>query len=589
MFRLTRPRFAVVPESAMIACLAVALAAAATPAAAGVNWHPDLAAARAASAKSQKPVLAVFTAKWSPESTRFADHTLTSAEATALITACFEAVLIDVDAQPDITKRLRVAHVPSACVVAGNDVPLAAFDCPEPPPEFVAAAARAAQDAAVVTAATAAPTQVERAAPAALSPSRAATDLASVGFAGSAPTTDAGPLPGHEQAQSGKGSISLVTAKVRQLSTFANGSQPSAAGGIAAGAATAIVPGNGSSSAPVAAPLDAHTNANRLVVATSAEPPALPRTPPAWPAESATASSAFTSAVLPQPPTRQSIEPVQATSVTTAAVPTTASAPWIAQPSATPQAAPQAPATAPNSAPPTEPDSSAVVSDIPEKATKRSAWSSFVAAVQTPFLVFSKPATKPEAPPTLSPARPTSPIAPPASSPNASVAQAAPPATTPPVSAPPAAAAQPFTATAAASAPPLSAAPDTYGSMPLGLEGYCPVTLADRGVWTEGRAQWGVRHRGRTYLFAGPEQQEAFLTNPDRYAPALSGDDPVLAFDQGRAAPGRRAYGVTYQSRMYLFSSPETKAAFTANPDRYTTSVVIAERPMPSGDVTRRY
>ena len=104
-------------------------------------------------------------------------------------------------------------------------------------------------------------------------------------------------------------------------------------------------------------------------------------------------------------------------------------------------------------------------------------------------------------------------------------------------------------ATAVAEAhPPI--APDRYGSMPLGLEGYCPVTLADRGVWTEGRAQWGVRHRGRTYLFAGPEQQQAFLTTPDRYAPALSGDDPVVAVEQGRIASGRRAYGVTYQSRM---------------------------------------
>jgi hypothetical protein len=50
--------------------------------------------------------------------------------------------------------------------------------------------------------------------------------------------------------------------------------------------------------------------------------------------------------------------------------------------------------------------------------------------------------------------------------------------------------------------------------MPLGLEGYCPVTLAEKGVWTEGRAQWGVRHRGRTYLFAGPEQQQPDGADP---------------------------------------------------------------------------
>jgi YHS domain-containing protein len=113
--------------------------------------------------------------------------------------------------------------------------------------------------------------------------------------------------------------------------------------------------------------------------------------------------------------------------------------------------------------------------------------------------------------------------------------------------------------------------------MPLGLEGYCSVTLAERGAWVEGRAQWGARHRGRTYLFAGPEQQQQFLSDPDRYAPVLSGDDPVLAFDAGRSTPGQRRYGVTYQSRMYLFSSTETRDAFAAHPQRYTTGALVAE------------
>jgi YHS domain-containing protein len=138
-----------------------------------------------------------------------------------------------------------------------------------------------------------------------------------------------------------------------------------------------------------------------------------------------------------------------------------------------------------------------------------------------------------------------------------------------------AAAASPATAETAAPATP--AEPDSYGSMPVGLEGYCPVMLAERGVWVEGRAQWGVRHRGRTYLFAGEQQQKAFLADPDRYAPALSGDDPVLAFDSGKSTPGQRRYGVTYQSRMYLFSSPETRDAFAANPQRYTAGTLVAE------------
>ena len=115
------------------------------------------------------------------------------------------------------------------------------------------------------------------------------------------------------------------------------------------------------------------------------------------------------------------------------------------------------------------------------------------------------------------------------------------------------------------------------------------MTLTQKGAWTEGRAQYGARHRGRTYLFAGLEQQQAFLADPDRYAPALSGDDPVLAFESGKIAPGQRRYGVTYQSRMYLFSTPETRAAFAANPERYTTRVKLAEQPAPAAAGTRRF
>lgn len=135
---------------------------------------------------------------------------------------------------------------------------------------------------------------------------------------------------------------------------------------------------------------------------------------------------------------------------------------------------------------------------------------------------------------------------------------------------------------------PAAAKTDPYGTMPLGMEGYCPVTLAEKGQWVEGRAQYGVRHRGRTYLFAGEAQQRAFLSNPDQYAPALSGDDPVVAFDAGKSVPGQRRYGVTYQSRIYLFSTPETRTTFSADPQRYTARVAVAENPSgQSGTILR--
>ena len=125
-------------------------------------------------------------------------------------------------------------------------------------------------------------------------------------------------------------------------------------------------------------------------------------------------------------------------------------------------------------------------------------------------------------------------------------------------------------------------------TMPLGLEGYCPVALLESGNWVEGQARWGARHRGRTYLFSGLEQQQIFLTDPDRYAPALSGDDPVAAFDGRTTIAGQRRYGVTYQQRIYLFESPETRAKFATNPQRYTSRVILAEQPTQGGDTILR-
>jgi len=500
--------------------ICLALATVAGTARAEVTWHDSLPTARAACAASGRPVLAIFVASWSPEATRFREETLASPEVKGLIEACFEATIVDVDANPALTRRMEVAHVPSACIFAEKGRPLASFECPEQPLAFVAAASKAAQEAATARA-----TGGQLAA-AAADQSTPPRDLSGAGFAST--PGDGDPLARPDATAPGAatgGSISLVTAKVRQLSDFAGGSDPTAAPAATIAAAPAV-PAD-----PLLAPSRFRPSGEP-----AGGPATLAPTAPDWAATRTHAAATFTNAADPAPPARPSLEP--------------AATPWLGGQPASGSVATASPL------PPDEPESSATASDLGGPSRGASTWSSFVSAFSRPFAASSPP---PTAPPTMPPARPATPVA---------------------------------DAVASAVAPPSQPGPtppDTHGSMPLGLEGYCPVTLADRGVWTEGRAQWGVRHRGRTYLFAGPEQQQAFLAAPDRYAPALSGDDPVMVFDQRRSMPGRRAYGVTYQSRMYLFSSPETRAQFAANPERYTAPVMLAERPAPPSDVTRRY
>jgi YHS domain-containing protein/thioredoxin-related protein len=116
---------------------------------------------------------------------------------------------------------------------------------------------------------------------------------------------------------------------------------------------------------------------------------------------------------------------------------------------------------------------------------------------------------------------------------------------------------------------------------PLGLDGYCPVQLSDDMKanvyrWTMGDRRWGAIHRGRTYLFAGPEQQQRFLADPDRYAPVLSGNDVVMAVEQGQAVSGRREHGVLFRDNVYLFAGEASLETFSKNPEHYARQILQA-------------
>lgn len=127
------------------------------------------------------------------------------------------------------------------------------------------------------------------------------------------------------------------------------------------------------------------------------------------------------------------------------------------------------------------------------------------------------------------------------------------------------------------------------GSQPhLGLDGFCPVTLIERSLvapsdahaWQRGDARWGAVHRGVTYLFVSPAEQKKFLQSPDRYAPALSGNDPVLAFEKGQLREGRREFGALSDGRMYLFVDETDFEIFKRDPRRYEQQVWRAENPL---------
>lgn len=134
-------------------------------------------------------------------------------------------------------------------------------------------------------------------------------------------------------------------------------------------------------------------------------------------------------------------------------------------------------------------------------------------------------------------------------------APSAPPVNPPPMNPPP--------ISTAANRPPVNP--------PLALDGYCPVSLTEKHKWVPGDKRWGAYHQGRTYLFAGPEEQVKFLAsaNYDRYAPVASGLDIVIAAEEHRDAAGKREHGVFFKDHVILFASEASVQKFYANPNYY--------------------
>jgi YHS domain-containing protein len=110
---------------------------------------------------------------------------------------------------------------------------------------------------------------------------------------------------------------------------------------------------------------------------------------------------------------------------------------------------------------------------------------------------------------------------------------------------------------------------DGPGGLPLGLDGFCPVTLAEEQRWQRGDPRSKGQHRDQDYCFASPKHRDKFLTDPDRYTPVLCGYDSVRFLDTGEAIPGKRQHGMWYKDMIYLFADEISLERFAKAPEFY--------------------
>lgn len=117
-----------------------------------------------------------------------------------------------------------------------------------------------------------------------------------------------------------------------------------------------------------------------------------------------------------------------------------------------------------------------------------------------------------------------------------------------------------------------NAAPAPVNSQ-FAMDGFCPVTLVDQGKWQKGDPRWGAVHQGKTYLFASQQGQQQFLASPDRFAPILSGFDPVRYAETGQLVEGKREHGVFFGNRIFLFADEVALDRFSKHTDFYMARV----------------
>lgn len=107
------------------------------------------------------------------------------------------------------------------------------------------------------------------------------------------------------------------------------------------------------------------------------------------------------------------------------------------------------------------------------------------------------------------------------------------------------------------------------------LKNLCIVSLA-HGEQVQPNSEISATYRGRIYYFYTDEAKRDFLNNPERYAVAFGGCDPVHFVRTQQAIEGR--FLAEHEGRFFMFTSQENYNAFKENPSRFVPKSVVNNR-----------
>ena len=106
-----------------------------------------------------------------------------------------------------------------------------------------------------------------------------------------------------------------------------------------------------------------------------------------------------------------------------------------------------------------------------------------------------------------------------------------------------------------------------------GFKGFCPVMVKTHRKLVPARPEFSTEYNSRPYSFSSAEAKATFDANPTDYAPAADGYDAVFLGDIEEKIEGSLDHAAWFKGHLFLFANPENQQIFMTDPEQYAKSL----------------
>ncbi len=115
-------------------------------------------------------------------------------------------------------------------------------------------------------------------------------------------------------------------------------------------------------------------------------------------------------------------------------------------------------------------------------------------------------------------------------------------------------------------------------SVPLALDGFCPVSMFKRSELIRGADDQCCVYKDRRYQFVSAPEREAFIQNPKKFLPSEEGYCVVTWAETHRRAQGSIEFPALFGDYLFLFANDDARQRFLQDPERYVDQTGRAHR-----------